>query len=237
MIELRAVTKRFGAVRVLAGVEASLAPGRVAVITGANGSGKSTLLAIIGTVMRPTSGSVHHGDLGSDAGAVRAQVGWIGHDTLAYGDLTGRENLELTARLYGIDTASAVLDARARFALDGFLDRPVRTYSRGQRQRVALARALVHRPRLLLLDEPTAGLDVASTETLSRIVREEAARGAWVVLSTHDPALARLVGDDFWSLRRGKLTSSSADVLDQGVEGARGDQVLDAPPRERSQDR
>ena len=104
--------------------------------------------------------------------------------------------------------------------LSTFADRLVRTYSRGQRQRVALARALVHHPALLLLDEPTAGLDAASTARLVRVVREEAEAGATVILSTHDPALVAELGAEQWLLERGRLVRSreaSADDADQSA--------------------
>jgi heme exporter protein A len=204
-IELRGVTKRFGAVRALAGVDATFHAGRVSVLTGANGSGKSTLLAIIGTLARPTSGEIDHGSLGPLVADIRARLGWVGHETLAYGDLTGRENIELAARLHGLDVAVALSEAVDRFALGAFVDRPVRTYSRGQRQRVALARALVHHPALLLFDEPTAGLDVNATALLAGVVRAHADAGALVLLSTHDPALTAQIGDEVWSLERGRL--------------------------------
>jgi ABC-type multidrug transport system ATPase subunit len=204
-VELSRVTKRFGAVRALAGVDASFAASRVAVLTGGNGSGKSTLLAIVGTLARATAGDVNHGDIGRDVREVRANLGWVGHETLAYGDLTGRENIVLTARIHGLRPAQALDEAIERFALAAFVDRLVRTYSRGQRQRVALARALLHHPALLLLDEPTAGLDAASTANLARVVREEALHGATVILSTHDPSLTDDVGDDIWLLDRGRL--------------------------------
>ncbi len=209
-VELRRVTKRFGAVRALAGVDARFEAGRISVLTGANGSGKSTLLAIIGTLARPSSGEVDHGDLGQTVREVRARLGWVGHDTLAYGDLTGRENIVLAASIHGLDPKRVLAEAVERFALGSFVDRLVRTYSRGQRQRVALARALVHHPALLLLDEPTAGLDVASTAKLVAVVREEAAAGAAVVLITHDPALTRDLGDDHWLLQRGVLSRQTA---------------------------
>jgi len=214
-VELRHVTKRFGAVRALAGVDAVFEPGRLSILTGANGSGKSTLLSIIGTLARPTTGTVDHGVDGG-AEAVRAQLGWVGHDTLAYGDLTGRENVVLAARLHGLDPAHAMAEAEERFALGTFADRLVRTYSRGQRQRVALARALVHHPALLLLDEPTAGLDLASTQRLARVVREEADRGATVILSTHDPALVEQLEAATWLLERGQLVRTARGGPEEG---------------------
>lgn len=209
MIELRHVTKTYGPVRALAGVNVSLPEGAVSVIQGANGSGKSTLLAIVGTLARPTSGVVDHGSLGSTRQAVRRALGWLGHESLCYPDLTGRQNLELAARLHGLDARSAVTAVCARFDLASFVDRPVRTYSRGQRQRVALARALVHGPRLLLLDEPTSGLDSLSVRRLVAVVREESREGATVVLVTHEAALAsELPGAKVVTLDRGRVVST-----------------------------
>jgi len=181
-IELTDVRKNYGPVRALLGVSASFASGRVSMVLGPNGSGKSTLLAIVGTLARPTSGKVSHGALGKSREAVRKVLGWVGHESLCYAELTGRENVELAARLHGLDADRAYEAARSRFKLEAFAERPFRTYSRGQRQRVALARALVHAPKLLLLDEPTTGLDSAGVETLRAVVREEADRGAAVVV-------------------------------------------------------
>jgi ABC-type multidrug transport system ATPase subunit len=203
-VELTEVTKTFGPVRALVQVSAKLAGGQVSAILGPNGSGKSTLLAILGTLMRPTSGKVDHGELGPGRDAVRGALGWVGHESLCYPELTGRENVELAARLHGRDPERAVEEATARFDLGPFLGRPVRTYSRGQRQRIALARALVHRPRLLLLDEPTTGLDAASTKKLSEVIRAEARVGAVVVVVTHDAAFADVVADVKIELDRGR---------------------------------
>lgn len=206
-VELRSVTKTFGPVRALAGVSAVFRSGRVSVVRGANGSGKSTLLGIVGTLARPTSGAIDHGALGKTRAEVRARLGWLGHESLCYSELSGRENIELAARLYGCDAVVTFERASARFDLKGFADRPLRTYSRGQRQRVALARALVHEPKLLLLDEPTTGLDAASAERLTRVVREEAGGGAIVVVVTHDAAFAEAVRDDEIVLERGRILS------------------------------
>jgi heme exporter protein A len=180
-------------------------PSRVSVVTGPNGSGKSTLLALIGTLTRVTSGTIDHGALGRSRQEVRATLGWLGHESLCYPDLTGRENIELSARLHGRDPGAAFAEAAERFELGAYAERAVRTYSRGQRQRVALARALVHGPKLLLLDEPTTGLDLASVERLREVVRAEAARGSVVVIVTHDASFAAEVADVRVALERGRV--------------------------------
>ncbi len=208
-VELRAVTKTYGPVRALVGVTAHFEAGRVSMVVGPNGSGKSTLLSIVGTLTRPTSGRVSHGSLGRGREEVRTSLGWVGHDSLCYGDLTGRENIELASRLHGVAPAEAFEAARSRFELGAFAERPFRTYSRGQRQRVALARALVHAPRLLLLDEPTTGLDAASIVRLREVVIAEAARGAIVVVVTHDEGFAA-AGDDRIVLDRGRIREDDA---------------------------
>ncbi|HXX66244.1 MAG TPA: ABC transporter ATP-binding protein [Polyangiaceae bacterium] len=209
MIDLRNVTKTYGPVRALVGVDWRIEEGSVSVVQGSNGSGKSTLLSILGTLTRPTSGHVDHGSFGRTRREVRRNLGWLGHDSLCYPDLTGRENIELAARLWGADPVVAVGRAVERFDLGAFVDRHVRTYSKGQRQRVALARALVHSPRLLLLDEPTGGLDAASSARLQGVLEEEGASGATIVIVTHDPSLARGLGAAGITLERGRVTVSS----------------------------
>lgn len=189
-VELKAVTKTFGPVRAVVAVSARFEAGEIAVIEGHNGSGKSTLLSLIGGLAKPTSGTVDYGELGKNRDAVRSSLGWVAHDALAYPDLTGRENVELAARLHGLDPGAAFAAAAARFGLGDFAHRSFRTYSRGQRQRVALARALGHAPRLVLLDEPTTGLDGSGMARVAEVIAEEAARGAIVIAVTHDPRLA-----------------------------------------------
>jgi heme exporter protein A len=206
-VELRAVTKTFGPVRALVGVSARFEAGQPSLIMGPNGSGKSTLLAVIGGLARPTSGEIDHGALGRTRADVRRTLGWVGHETLCYGELSGRENVELAARLHGLDPKATMAHAVERFDLGPFVERPMRTYSRGQRQRVALARALVHAPRLLLLDEPSAGLDPASVERLVGVIREEVQRGGVVIVVTHDPALSAAVGGKRVDLERGRVVA------------------------------
>lgn len=212
-VELRGVTKTYPpAVRALRGVSARFSDGKVSVVVGANGSGKSTLLSIIGTLSGATAGRVSHGALGKSREVVRRMLGWVGHDALCYADLTGRENIELAARLHGLSPDEAFEVARERFSLASFAGRPFRTYSRGQRQRVALARALVHEPMLLLLDEPTTGLDKGGVDTLLTVVRAEAKRGAIVIVVTHDEGFAKEVGDDRLLLEGGRVKEATEGV-------------------------
>lgn len=204
------MSKTYGPVRALVGITVGFGGGEVSVVTGPNGSGKSTLLALLGTLARPTSGKVDHGALGKTREEVRASLGWVGHESLSYPDLSGRENIELAARLHGLDPKASFSRVRERFGLeDAFVDRPVRTYSRGQRQRVALARALVHQPRLVLLDEPTTGLDAAAVDRLATVVREEAKGGAVVVVVTHDGVFATRIQDQHVALERGRLKQTA----------------------------
>ena len=159
--------------------------------------------------MKPTFGRVDHGELGPSAAAVRSRLGWVGHDSLCYPDLSGRENIELAARLCGEDPKSAYVRAAERFKLGGFVDRPFRTYSRGQRQRVSLARSLVHAPALLLLDEPSTGLDHDGIDLLRRVVGEEADAGSVVLVITHDRSFADGLNSKRFQMDRGRLTVPS----------------------------
>lgn len=207
-VRLEGVTKTFGPVRALVGVTLKVDFAVTTVIEGANGSGKSTLLGILGTLTRPTTGEVDHSALGASLEAIRTTLGWVGHESLCYGDLSGRENIELAARLQGCDPVRAFAKAKERFELGAFAERPVRTYSRGQKQRIALARAVIHEPKLLLLDEPTSGLDAPSQERLIDLVKEEASRGAAVVVVTHDAGFASAVNAVRHRMERGRLSST-----------------------------
>jgi heme exporter protein A len=166
-------------------------------------------LGIVGTVIRPTAGRVQYEPFsGEDRTEIRGEIGWLSHETLAYPDLTGRQNVELVARVNGLDAGEAWRRAEERFELGAFARRAVRTCSRGQRQRIALARALVHEPSLVLLDEPTAGLDRAGVERLLRVVGEEVMRGAAVVVVSHEPEVFRGQARGRIVLERGRLAAA-----------------------------
>jgi len=211
----KGLIKAYGPTVALRGVNVTIELGKLLVIEGANGSGKSTLLGILGTVIKPTAGRVLYEPLGDDLLAVRAEIGWVSHETMAYPDLSGRKNVELAARLVGLDANEAWTRAAARFELGAFAERPVRTYSRGQRQRIALARALTHEPSLVLLDEPTTGLDKAGVTRLLAVVDEEVARGAAVVVVSHEPELFRERAGARLVLDRGRV--ATAETIQAGA--------------------
>jgi ABC-type multidrug transport system ATPase subunit len=208
-IEVTRLVKSFGATIALRGVDATFRAGRLTLVEGANGSGKSTLLGILGTLIRPTSGRVEYAPLGVDRALVRRHIGWLSHETLAYPDLSGRQNIELYARLCGLEIAPEWERVAERFELGPFVDRPLRTCSRGQKQRVALARALVHEPGVVLLDEPTTGLDKAGVARLLAIVDREVARGALVIVVSHEPELFRERARARVVLDRGRVKEQS----------------------------
>lgn len=208
-VRARGLVKMFGPTRALSGVDLELAAGVVTVIEGPNGAGKSTLLDILSLLSRPTRGQLLFGELDAwhKRAELRATLGVLAHAAMLYPDLSGRENLRLFARMYGVERAR-VDNFGERFDATSFWTRPVRTYSRGQLQRIALARALVHRPRLILLDEPSTGLDVRATDQLVAAVKAERERGAIIALITHDQALVERVADKRVRLARGRVEAS-----------------------------
>lgn len=204
-IRLSGVTKRFGPTTALRGVSAEFEQSSINVVIGANGSGKSTLLGIVSLTLKPTAGEVAFDPL-EDEREIRGEIGLLSHDSLAYGDLSGRRNIELAGELHGMTAAESWERARATFELGAFAERPVRTNSRGQRQRVALARALVHEPSVVLLDEPTTGLDPTGIERLLHIVEQTLARPTVMVVVTHEPDVFRKFAPRVWEMARGQLT-------------------------------
>jgi heme exporter protein A len=207
-IEVRSVTCVLGGRTVLRRVSAEFDQGTITFLEGSNGAGTSTLLGVIGTLLRPTSGLVAYEPLPESPEEIRSQLGWLGHDARVYRDLTGRENVELAARLCGVDPAKGWSRVSARLGIEALGDQVVATLSRGQKQRVAIARALVHEPSLLLLDEPATGLDVDGSERVERLLVEERQRGAIVIVVSHIVGAAERVSGRRLRLDRGRLSEA-----------------------------
>jgi ABC-type multidrug transport system ATPase subunit len=182
------VSRHFGRRRVLNKVSLQCDAGEIVAVLGSNGAGKSTLLAIAATQMDPSSGEVRYGGaLARAAGAeLRGRIGVLGHDLSIYPELSAAENLRFFARVYGVADVEGAVGSALRCAGLDQRDDPCGRFSRGMRQRLALERALLHRPRLVLLDEPFTGLDDTATEELRHRLRDLRTDGCIVLLSTHD---------------------------------------------------
>lgn len=201
---VQGVTRRFGAAWVLRGVDVEFEAGSVTVVGGANGAGKSTLLGIVAGLVQPTGGEVFWVPTRVSVRERREAVGWVGHESLSYRDLSALENVVLAARTHGANEGSARLSLE-RVGAVAFAERRVGTLSRGQKQRVALARGIVHSPSLLLFDEPSTGLDAAGATLLESVIIEERERGAIVVIVSHDPGLASRLEARYVIVERGRV--------------------------------
>jgi ABC-2 type transport system ATP-binding protein len=189
IIEARGLTKRFGSVEALAGLDLVAEPGRVVAVLGPNGAGKTTFVRSLATLVRPDAGTLRVA--GVDAlrqpERVRRVIGLAGQFAAVEPAMTGRENLRMVARLFGCDRRTAAANAQAvldQLGLVDAADRLVRTYSGGMRRRLDLGASLVGAPRLLLLDEPTTGLDPRSRNELWEAIRALVAGGTDVLLTT-----------------------------------------------------
>jgi heme exporter protein A len=180
VIRARGLGRDFGAKRVLRGLDFEVARGDFLVVTGPNGAGKSTLLSLCAGLLAPTSGEL-------EVDAERAEIGYLAHEPLVYLELTALENLDLYGRLYRIpERRERIGMLLERFGLWEVRHERAGSFSRGMAQRLALCRALLHEPRLLLLDEPYAGLDDAGTQLLDDELRTLARERTFVV-ATHEP--------------------------------------------------
>lgn len=207
-IEVRDVTRRVDGRRLLDRVRLTVEPGRLLLLCGPNGAGKSTLLKVMAGLLPPTAGEVlFDGVSASQAGpALRRRIGVLLHESALYDELTVLENLIFAGRLYGVNdvfkTAEAVVE---RLGLRLMAREPAGRLSRGMRQRLSIGRALIHRPSVLLLDEPYAGLDVRWADELTELLRQWRAAGRTVVLIAHEWRTAWPTADDVAVIVRGRL--------------------------------
>lgn len=215
---LQDVTKRYAGHQALRGVSLALPPGRCLALIGHNGAGKTTMMKLMLGLIRPSSGTVSVlGDDPAAAGtAFRRRIGFLPENVAFHDELSGRDTLRFYARLKGVDDrqGEALLD---RVGLLFAADRRVKTYSKGMRQRLGLAQALLGHPSLLLLDEPTTGLDPVLRQEVYAIIAELAADGVTIVLSSH--VLTELDGrsDQVAIIRQGDLVGwgSLGDLREQ----------------------
>jgi len=182
------VSRHFGRRRALANVSLTARSGDIVGLLGPNGAGKSTLITMLATLAAPSKGEIRYGGETASVwgSALRTRIGLLAHDLYLYPELSARQNLTFFAELYGLDARSIVDEALESAALTDRADDAVGSFSRGMRQRLALERSLLHRPSLVLFDEPFTGLDDRAVGIISDRLRRIAAAGAIVVLATHD---------------------------------------------------
>ena len=234
-VEVEGVAVSFGMTRALDGVDLTVATGTVQGLLGPNGAGKTTLVRVLATLLRPNAGSasVFGFDVLRDATRVRGLIGLAGQFAAVDDTLTGRENLEMVGRLYRLGRPEArrrAAETLERLDLTDAADRIVRGYSGGMRRRLDLGASLVGRPRLLILDEPTTGLDPQSRNDAWSFIRELVADGTTVLLTTQYLDEADNLADDIVVIDHGKVIANGtprelkarmgADVLELHLEDA-----------------
>jgi ABC-2 type transport system ATP-binding protein len=229
IIQAEGLVKVFGGkvkVRGLDGLTLAVEPGGVHGLLGPNGAGKTTLIRVLATLLPPDRGSARVAgvDVRADPAGVRARIGLAGQYAAVDDHLTGRENVEMVGRLYGLSRREARLRAAEvleRIRLLEAADRQVRTYSGGMRRRLDLAASLVGRPRVLFLDEPTAGLDPASRRDLWALIGELVDTGTTVLLTTQYLEEADQLADRIAVIDHGRLVSEgTGDQLKDRVGGS-----------------
>jgi ABC-2 type transport system ATP-binding protein len=204
-IILEGLTKYYGSVRGIEDLDLEVHEGEVFGFLGPNGAGKSTTISTVLDFIRPTSGTatVLGMDSRRDSVAIHREIGYLPGELAMPDKMTGRELLSYLGALRGVDTAAEVESLANRFDLD--LDRKIRAYSSGNRQKVGLVQAFMHRPRLLILDEPTNGLDPIVQQEFYALLREVSDEGRTVFLSSHILPEVERITDRAAIIRRGHL--------------------------------
>lgn len=218
LLTLSGVAKRFDEVEALTHVDLNINSGQVIGLVGGNGAGKTTLLRLMAGVMEPTTGTILFE--GQKVSTMRSKLGVVPESTGLYSRLTAWENIRYHSRMYGVPDDIAwnrVSHFANRLDLTDSLSRHTKGFSRGMRQKTALLRALAHGPDILLLDEPTAGLDVTSARTVRALVGKLRDEGGTVIYSTHHLAEAQQVCDRIVIVHNGTIRAdgSPSQLLEQ----------------------
>lgn len=213
LIEMTHVQKRYGDKIAVDDVSFQVEAGEIFGFLGPNGAGKTTTLKMIVGLLRPSAGQVRVGgyDMATQPMQAKAVCGYVPDEPNLYAKLTGRELLRFSGDLYGLDPAQVARRAEELLRLFGLseaADETSDSYSHGMKQKTALAAALVHDPRVLVLDEPTVGLDPKSARLIKDLLRQMAGRGAAVMLSTHILEIAQTMCDRIAIIHGGRVIAS-----------------------------
>ena len=227
LIELRKISKAYGSVQALRELDLTVPEGSLYGLLGPNGAGKTTAMRILATLLAPDSGSVVVGGVDGlvQPREVRQLMGYVAQEVAIDKILSGRELLQLQGDLYHLprnDRDSRIADLIDRLAMDDWIDRRCGTYSGGMRRRLDLAAGLLHRPRLLVLDEPTVGLDIESRSAIWQLLRQLVDEGTTVLLSSHYLEEVEALADQLAIIDAGRvIAEGSPDQLKQRLGGDR----------------
>jgi ABC-2 type transport system ATP-binding protein len=210
MIEFREVSRSYGDKLAVDNLTLRIAAGELYALLGHNGAGKTTAIKMLVGLLRPGSGTVRVGgfDLVTQTREAVALIGYVPDQPFIYDKLSGREVLNFVARMHGMDTqqsATAIDREIGRFELSEFVDSLTESYSHGMKQRTVFAAALLHSPPVLVVDEPLIGLDPHSIRLVKNLLRDEAAAGMSILMSTHTLSAAEQIAHRVGIMRYGKL--------------------------------
>ena len=210
MIELKALTKRYGSFTAVDAIDLQVPKGELFGFLGPNGAGKTTTLRMIAGILRPSSGTVRIGDIDvtADPMAAKARLGYIPDRPYIYEKLTGSEFLRFVAGLYSQN--GKVIEHRGRellalFDLEEWRDELVESYSHGMKQKLIISSAFIHKPEVIVVDEPMVGLDPKAARILKDLFREYTNRGHTVMMSTHTLEVAETMCDRIGIIQGGKI--------------------------------
>jgi ABC-type multidrug transport system ATPase subunit len=214
IITVTNLIKQFGRFAALRGVSAEFTQAKFHVILGDNGAGKTTLLRAMAGLASPTRGTVSV--FSRSPRECCREIGYMAHPTLLYDEMSGMENLRYFARLYDIRDDASCEAAILAVKLDPALARPVGQYSQGMRQRMSLARAILHKPKILLLDEPFSNVDVHSAHEMIGLLKGMRDAGKTIFVVTHQASLLEGVADEFIWMQAGQIVDRTASSVRAG---------------------
>ena len=233
IVEAEGLVKSFGKVKALAGLSLTARSGQVTAVLGPNGAGKTTFVRAVATLIRPDAGKLWVAgiDVARRPEHVRQVIGLAGQHAAVEPTMTGRENLLMVARLFGHSSRQAAVNTVAvlsQLELEDVADRQVKTYSGGLRRRLDLGASLVGAPRLLLLDEPTTGLDPSSRIRLWEAIRQLVARGTDVLLTTQYLEEADQLANQVTIIDHGRVIANGSPAELKALAGS---DVIEVRPR------
>jgi len=210
MIELQGVTRRYGKKVAVDALDLTVPPGELFAFLGPNGAGKTTSIKMMVGLLQPTKGHIEicGFDVVRNSRDANLRTGYVPDEPYLYDKLTGREFLRFMAEIYGMPSADGTeqIDLQIQqFGLQEFVDQMAESYSHGMKQRLVFASALLHRPQVLIVDEPMVGLDPRSMRLVKDILRDETQRGTTVFMSTHTLAVAEEIADRIGVITNGRL--------------------------------